>query len=118
MKQKILIIVGLMILATVSAAPNAANGKNLYHTYCQNCHGVGAVGIKGAKGVIGVGPALKGEVAGWKFDAFKRAILIGVDDEGKTLAAAMPRWGQIGFSGKKPTDAQLKDLQAYLKTLK
>lgn len=99
-----------MLGAIAFAAPSAANGKTIYSTYCQGCHGAGAVGA--------VGPVLKGEVAGWKFDDFKRAVLTGVDDAGKTLKPMMPRWGTTGFGGKKVTDAQLKDLHAYLKTLK
>lgn len=112
MKQKILLILGLLLVASAYAAPNAANGKTIYSTYCQGCHGANAVGVQG------VGPVLKGEVAGWKFDLFKRAVLTGVDDAGKTLKPMMPRWGTTGFGGKKPTDAQLQDLQAYLKSLK
>jgi len=69
-------------------------------------------------GVKNPGPGLKGEVAGWKFSFFKRAVLTAVDDVGKTLSQAMPHWGKQGFAGKSPTDAQLRDLQAYLKSLK
>lgn len=111
-------IVALVLSAVVLAATpagNAANGKKLYVANCQSCHGVGAAGV------TGLGPVLKGEVAGWKFEFFKRAVLSGVDDVGKVLATAMPRFGKVGLTdpkGKIPTETQLRDLQAYLKTLK
>lgn len=112
MKQKFLWVVTLMIAAVVYAAPNAANGQTIYTTYCQGCHAPGAVGVQG------VGPALKGDVANWKFEEFKAAVLTGVNNKGAALKPMMPRWGTTGFGGKKPTDAQLEDLQAYLKSLK
>lgn len=105
-------LVALAVAFAANPTGNAASGAKLYTGYCQSCHGAGAVGVKN------LGPVLKGEVAGWKFDLFKRAVLTGVDDVGKTLSPAMPRWGQQGFQGKKPTDQQLMDLQAYLKGLK
>lgn len=115
-KQVYVLGIGALVALTVAFAANptgnAASGAKLYQTACQSCHGAGAVGVNN------LGPVLKGEVAGWKFAFFKRAVLTGVDDVGNTLKATMPRFEKVGFQGKKPTDQQLMDLQAYLKSLK
>ena len=42
----------------------------------------------------------------------------GIDDENKHMKV-MPVWGKTGFvkpKGEIPTDAELQDIQAYLKT--
>ena len=42
----------------------------------------------------------------------------GIDDENKHMKI-MPVWGKTGFDkpkGEIPTDAELQDIQAYLKT--
>jgi mono/diheme cytochrome c family protein len=88
----------------VNPPGNAISGAKLYTANRQSCHGVKAVGMPK------LGPVLKGEVAGWSFNLFERAVLTGVDDMGKT--------GFARDNGKAPTDTQLRDLQAYLKTLK
>lgn len=120
MHKRLGIVVGGLFLTSLlgfAANPpgNATNGAKLYAANCQSCHGVKAMGVPN------LGPVLKGEVAGWDFSLFKRAVLAGVNDVGKTMNPAMPRWGKTGFAGdhgKAPTDTQLRDLQAYLKTLK
>lgn len=104
----ILVVGSLAFAATLS--PSAAAGKKTYNQFCASCHGVKAEG--------GVGPLLKGEVAGWKYADFKKAVLLGVDDKGKKLTPMMPRWGKTGFGGKKANDALVKGIQAYLKTFK
>jgi mono/diheme cytochrome c family protein len=93
-------------------AEDIAAGKRLYVDNCQRCHG--------AKGQGGVGLRLAGDAAYWEFDTFKKAVLAGVDDEGKHLKKTMPLFGKIGLSSPKgeiPTDAELQDVLAYLKTL-
>lgn len=92
---------------TKAAPKTAADGKAIYTANCAGCHGPQA---KGA-----VGPSLK-DAASWKYDLFKRAVLTGVDNQGKALKPMMPHFGTTGFAGKKPTDAQLKALQAFIKT--
>lgn len=89
---------------------DAKLGKVIYTSICQGCHG--------NKGQGGVGAKLAGEVGTWKFDLFKRALLQGKDDKGVMLKAPMPNFSIVGFAGKKPTDAQLMNLHAYIKTLK
>jgi mono/diheme cytochrome c family protein len=96
-------------MATMKAG-DAKLGKVIFSNNCQGCHGDKAQG--------GVGPKLAGEVGSWKFDIFKRALMKGIDDHGKALKAPMPNFSQVGFGGKKPTDKQLMDLHAYLKTFK
>ena len=113
-------IVGAVLLWTtlawaVDPQSNLVSGARLYANNCQTCHGVGAVGVSG------VGPALKGEVANWRFDLFKRAVMRGIDEKGKLLKTAMPRWSIHGLKSSVstvPTDGQLIELQAYLKSLK
>ena len=108
-------LVGAALVWAMGDSANITAGARLYSDNCQTCHGLGAVGISG------VGPALKGEVANWNFTAFKRAVLRGIDDKGKPLSTVMPRWSLHGWKSavsRMPTDAQLADLQAYLKSLK
>lgn len=92
----------------VKADPKA--GGTLFASNCAGCHGAKAQGS--------VGPKLSGEVAGWSFSFFKRAVLTGVDNANVKLSPSMPRFGKVGFAGKKVSDAQLKNMQAFLKTLK
>ncbi len=85
-------------------------GKTLYQNNCMRCHG--------AKGQGGVGKRLEGDAAYWDFRIFKRTVMVGIDDEGKKMKI-MPVWGKTGFvkpHGEIPTDAELHDIQAYLKT--
>ena len=85
-------------------------GKKLYADNCQRCHG--------PKGQGGVGKRLAGDAAYWDFPIFKRTLMEGIDDENKHLKI-MPVWGKTGFDkpkGEIPTDPELQDLQAYLKT--
>ncbi len=102
----------LLALALGGAATAAVSGKAIYSTNCAGCHGAKAQG--------GVGPALH-EAGGWSYALFSRAMLKDVDDHGKPLKPPMPNWGKVGFSGdngKPPSAAEIKALQAYIKTLK
>jgi len=100
------------IFSSALAAPDAKAGKAIYTANCVGCHGNVGQGK--------VGPVLAGEVAGWKAALFKWAMLQSLDDKGVMLKSPMPVWGKIGFNhtGKAPTDAQITNLQAYLKTFK
>ena len=72
----------------------------------------------GARGQGGIGKRLEGDAAYWDFGIFKRTVMVGIDDEGKRMKI-MPVWGRTGFvkpHGEIPTDAELRDIQAYLKT--
>jgi mono/diheme cytochrome c family protein len=86
-------------------------GKTLYVDNCLRCHG--------NKGQGGVGAKLAGDAAYWETDVFKKAVLTGVDDEGKQLKKAMPRFGKVGLTkpnGAIPGDTDLENVLAYLKT--
>jgi mono/diheme cytochrome c family protein len=105
-------VVTLLLLASAPAAVAAdvAVGKKLYVDNCLRCHG--------SKGQGAVGKKLAGDAAYWDFYIFKRTIMEGIDDENKRLKI-MPVWGKTGFDkpkGEIPTDSELQDLQAYLKT--
>jgi len=100
----------LLLVAQSGRAQDLGVGKKLYVDNCLRCHG--------AKGAGGVGKKLAGDAAYWDFPIFKRTIMVGIDDEGKQMKI-MPVWGKTGFykpKGAIPSDADLQDIQAYLKT--
>jgi len=113
MRRTVLIMVTAFALGvTVAHAADPNAGKILYMNNCVACHG--------AKGQGGVGVKLAGDAAYWDAALFKRAVLTGVDDEGKTLKPVMPRWGTTGFNNPKgvmPTDVDLENIETYLQTL-
>lgn len=98
------------LLAKDALAQDAAAGKALYIDNCQRCHG--------AHGQGGVGKKLAGDAAYWDFSIFKRTVDDGIDDENRKMKT-MPVFSKTGFTkaiGKIPEDADLQNLQAYLKT--
>jgi len=100
----------LWALTQVAAAEDVDAGKKLYVNNCQKCHGT--------KGQGGVGKKLEGDAAYWDFDIFKRTVMTGIDDEGKKMKI-MPVFGNVGLfkpKGALPTDDDLHNIQAYLKT--
>ena len=109
-------LVGLAAIALIALAPAARAddlvlGKQLYVDNCERCHGV--------KGGGGLGVKLAGDAAYWPFALFVRAVMTGYNDENKKMRALMPIWGKTGFAkphGVIPTDADLANIQAYLKT--
>ncbi|MEJ2667333.1 MAG: cytochrome c [Deinococcales bacterium] len=96
---------------------NAANGAMLYQANCQTCHG--------AKGQGGKYRGVGGEAARRGFGAFKRLILYGNErmpgyaKNGLSTSNALGKLGAKGYLGshKAPTDQQIADLLAYIKTL-
>ena len=97
-------------LTTSASAADSAAGKTLYVDNCQRCHG--------PKGQGGIGKKLEGDAAYWDFPIFKRTVIEGIDDENKKLKV-MPVFGKVGLfnpQGHVPTDDELQDIQAYLKT--
>jgi len=103
------------VLAVASAqamatTPDLGVGKKLYADNCMRCHG--------NKGQGAVGKKLAGDAAYWDFAVFKRTVMTGIDDEGKKMKI-MPVWGNTGLDkpkGEIPTDDELQNIQAYLKT--
>ncbi len=125
-------LIGLTVLATgcSKAAPTptatktspspttttnqTAEGKRLYDSSCAACHkatGEGGVKLGTATSADlrwpALGPTFKNDTA-----LVRRAILEGLDEEGKPLDVAMPK-----FQGRL-TDAQADQIIAYLQTLK
>lgn len=112
--KTLLMVLMLASGLTLAAEPrgNAASGKTIYSSTCQMCHGDRGQGM--------VGPRLTGVVSKWKFGDFKKTITTGVNPKGKKLAPTMPHYDKMPFMGssKPPTDGQIADLLAHLKTLK
>ena len=100
----------LMSLPAMAASPN---GKALFQENCATCHGPSGQG--------GVGPKLVGDASHWKTKVFERAVLNGVDDEGKPLNPPMPHWKDASFKSDKgaaPRAAEIDAIQHYLRALK
>ena len=116
--RSLLTLAVLLSGSVLAAAP--PNGAAIYNASCASCHGKKAQG--------GIGPALQkpGNLtlhysANWTAAAFRRAMLLGKDDHGASFKAPMPTFGKVGFAGDKgraPTTAEIKAVQAYLKTIK
>jgi mono/diheme cytochrome c family protein len=111
--KKITILIGIISVVAfthASMAQDAEAGKKLYVDNCQICHGKEGEGDKGKK--------LAGDAAYWDFSIFKRTVMEGIDDEGKQMKL-MPVYGKTGLiepKGSIPTDTDLQNIQAYLKT--
>ncbi|MFK7603624.1 c-type cytochrome [Deinococcus sp. SM5_A1] len=115
MKRYFLKILPLLLTLSASALamPGIPGGPAIYPANCAAFHG--------AKGEGGIGPKLAGDSANWSAAIFQRAMLKGLNDHGAAFKAPMPTYGKVGFAGAPhvaPTPAQMKALQAYLKTLK
>jgi cytochrome c peroxidase len=74
MKRTIIAVTMLWLCASVVAAP--PDGKALYQENCASCHGQNGKGD--------TGPKLVGDASEWKTKLFERAVLNGVDDQGKS----------------------------------
>ena len=110
--------VSLIASAEASFAEDVEAGKQLYTNNCALCHGDKAQGME-LKGQAAPGKKLAGDAAYWDFPIFKRSVIEGLDDQGKQLKV-MPVFGKTGFmnpKGQIPTDADLQNIQAYLKSL-
>ena len=93
-------------MGSAALADDMEAGKTLYVHNCQRCHGP-----KGAQ---------LDQAAYWAPDLFKRAVLTGINAQERRLNSVMPRWGKVGLTdpkGRIPSDQDLSDIQAYLRTL-
>jgi mono/diheme cytochrome c family protein len=111
MKRMFIAITMLWACAQVMAVP--PDGKALYHENCARCHGQNGKGY--------TGPKLVGDASEWKRELFERAVLKGIDDQGKPLKSPMPHWGAASFEtdkGVAPSKAEVDAIQRYLHTLK
>lgn len=111
----VLFLAGCGSPSTTPATPHrqslVAAGRTLYEANCQSCHGAQA------RGGIAVGAATSADIrwstlkTSYTVPLLKRAILQGLDEHGRPLDPAMPRWkGHL-------TDRQVEEIIAYLKTL-
>ena len=86
---------------------------------CQSCHGMNLAGVatspapgSTAAYAPNLTPDAETGIAEWSTDQIVAAILTGVDDEGATLCAVMPRFG----SANPPMSTEdAKAIAAYLK---
>ena len=89
----IAIVAMLCLACPVSRADDAANGEKIYKAKCAGCHGPDAAGKAAMKS-----PSIKGKTA----------------DDIKKVISTSPKHAGL----KNLTDDQLKELAAYLATLK
>ncbi|MCL4541305.1 MAG: c-type cytochrome, partial [Chloroflexi bacterium] len=99
--------------ASTQNAATAAAGKDLFQTYCSTCHGPNAAG--GIKLGDAVSADIRWQAIGPRYhddpQLVTRAILDGLDEHGKPLDDAMPRWKET------LSPQQAADVVAYLQTL-
>lgn len=110
--KRLLITLALLAVPGAATAESIDSGRKIFVANCQRCHGPRAQG--------GVGVKLAGDAAYWDTALFRRAVLNGVDDEGKHLKKVMPLFGKVGLTdpkGKVPSDEDIADVQAYIRTL-
>jgi len=100
-----------------SDAQTSAGGALAQSLACTSCHGADLSGSDtpiGAGGSLAYPPNLTPDEAtglgAWSDDEIVRAVRTGVDDEGASLCAAMPRFDTLG-------DDQASELVAYLRSL-
>jgi mono/diheme cytochrome c family protein len=111
MKRMFVTMLMLWLCPEVLAAP--PDGKTLYQENCARCHGQNGKGD--------TGPNLVGDASEWKRELFERAVLNGIDDQGKPLKSPMPHWRAGSFKtdkGVAPSKAEVDAIQRYLHTLK
>ncbi|HQT63756.1 MAG: cytochrome C [Acidocella sp. 20-57-95] len=118
--SKILAILAVGTLVTLpnaakanTTAPSVANGATLFASNCASCHGSnGAGGMKFGSAVAAdlQAPGLEKTYHG-SDKLILRAIMLAKDEDGDRLDQPMPAW-----KGKL-TEAQAKDIIAYLHTL-
>ena len=92
-KSGLALLASLVLLGSVARAQDAAAGQKTYQAKCASCHGQNAEGKPAMKA-----PAVKGQ---------------GADDIQKQITTS-PKHSAV----KNLTQAEVKDLAAYLATLK
>lgn len=110
--------VSLIASTAASLAEDTGAGKQLYVDNCSICHGDKAQGME-LKGQPVKGKKLAGDLAYWGFAVFKKTVIEGIDDKGREMKV-MPVFGKTGLinpKGQMLADADLQNIQAYLKTL-
>ncbi|MDN0083474.1 cytochrome c [Crenobacter sp. SG2305] len=111
MKIGFLAVTTLFLCEWAAAIP--LDGKALYQENCASCHGPTGMG--------GAGPKLVGDASEWTPKLFERAVLRGIDDQGKALKTPMPHWEKGSFKtdkGAAPSKTEVDAIQHYLHALK
>jgi mono/diheme cytochrome c family protein len=119
------LIPATVALFVTSALPVLAEdvkaGGDLFNDNCAICHGAKGEGY--AKKAVPNGAVqikkLAGDSAYWEFAVFKKAVVDGKDDHDHPMKV-MPVFGKTGLfepPGQMLTDDDLKNIQAYMKTL-
>ena len=115
--MKHLFLVATLSLMCWSASAAPLDGKMLFKENCASCHGDNGKG--GTQAVKG--PKLVGDASKWSAKLFVRAVLEGVDDEGRKLQAGMPHWKDASLKddhGMAPTQGEIEAIHRYLKSIK
>jgi mono/diheme cytochrome c family protein len=111
--MKIILLTLASVLVPLSVFATKLDGKTIFSDNCVSCHG--------DKGQGASGPKLVGDASKWSRKNFQRAVLSGVDDNGKPLKSPMPHWKEVGFHnapGKPPSLAEINAIQDYLRKIK
>jgi mono/diheme cytochrome c family protein len=123
MKLSTLFVMFVCAVPTIGCggSDSASSGQALTANNCGSCHDSGDGSYSGStKSVVDnamvYAPNLSSDpdtgIGGWTDDQVFNAVKNGIDDEGKTLCIAMPRWG------RKMNDQQIHDIVGFLRTLK
>lgn len=110
-------IASTTLLMALSVPAAELDGRALFLQNCASCHGDTG---KGGKMEV-KGPRLVGDSSKWKLPVFQRAVLEGIDDNGKPLKAAMPHWKDASFktdAGAAPSKEEVAAIYHYLRTVK
>lgn len=105
--KRVLLLVALFSFVLALALPPmaaASPGADLYKSKCQGCHGPGGVPSAGMAKSMGMKPLGEADVQA-------------MSDADLTAAIANGKGKMKGFKGTL-TDAQIKDLVSYVRTLK
>lgn len=103
-----------------SSTGSVSEGQTLAQNNCRSCHDPGDNSYSGTTASIVDGGAVFAPnltpdndtgVGGWSDAQLFNAIKKGVDDQGQTLCAIMPRWGST------MSDGEINDIIAFLRTL-
>ncbi|WP_174874868.1 c-type cytochrome [Vogesella oryzae] len=108
----VIVMLGLCCYSALASAGDNSKGKELFQTNCAACHG------EHGEGKHGVAPRLAGDASRWSLKLFERAVLSGVDDNGRKLKLMMPHWQNGSFkgdNGNAPSKEEIAAIHQYLK---
>lgn len=113
-------LAAIVAAAVPALADDMQDAADMYNDNCAICHGNKGEGYP--KEVVPNGAVrikkLAGDSAYWDFETFKKTVLDGKDDEGRSMRV-MPVFGKTGLyepPGQPLTEDDLKKIQAYMQT--